>query len=87
MNAFADACLACFPGDAPAAMPANVQAGEDGMVTADYRCPLCRLEWTARWKVAVAFPDIRIYRSSIPLLDNAIGLLAGLLEGEELEPV
>lgn len=85
MNAFADACMTCFPGDAGAAIPSEVQAGADGTITADYSCPLCGLAWRTTWAVKAAWPSVRIYRSPIPLMDEVIRLLADLLEGEELE--
>lgn len=87
MNALADACPACFPGDAPAAIPANARTDEDGAITADYQCPLCGFAWATRWKIAGAFPETRIYRAAIPLMDDAIRLLVDLLDGEELEAV
>jgi hypothetical protein len=79
--------MACFPGDAPAAVPAEALANADGTVTADYCCPLCGLAWRTKWEIAAAWPAVRVYRQPFPLLDEAIRLLSDLLDGEELEPV
>jgi hypothetical protein len=87
VNALTDACMACFPGEADAAIPSGAQAGADGTLTADYTCPLCGLAWRTTWTVTAAWPSVRMYRSPIPLMDEAIRLLADLLEGEELEAV
>lgn len=84
MNALADACMTCFPGDAPAAMPIGIQANADGTMTAGYKCPRCGLTWHTTWTVT-AWPAIRVYRSTSQLLDELIGLLAQLLDGEETE--
>lgn len=87
MNVLADACLACFPGEAPAAIPSAVEANADGIVTAGYSCPRCGLAWRTTWTVAAAWPSARIYARPFPLLDEAMRLLADLLDGEELEPI
>lgn len=84
MSTLADACPACFPGDAPAALPAGVRAGEGGAITADYQCGLCGLEWATQWNMSAAFPESRSFRPPPPL-EEVIRLLAVLLEGEELE--
>lgn len=84
MNALADACLACFPGDAPAAVPLGIQANPDGTLAADYRCALCGLTWRTTWTVT-AWPAVRTYRTTSQLLDELIGLLAQLLGDEEME--
>lgn len=85
MNGLADACPACFPGDAPAAVPASVHAEADGRVSAYYRCALCGATWRTLWKVTAAWPEIRDRRPVSALLDEVIGLLAHLLAGEEAE--
>lgn len=87
MNTLADACMTCFPGEADAAAPTAVRATTDGTLTADYQCPLCGLAWRTTWTVGTAWPAARIYRPAIPLMDEAIRLLADLLDGEELEAV
>ena len=87
MNALADACMNCFPGEADAAIPSEVQASADGTVTADYSCPLCGLAWRTAWTIAAAWPQVRVYARPIPLLDEVMRLLADLLDGEELEAV
>jgi hypothetical protein len=84
MNTLADACMACFPGDAPAAVPLAIGANADGTLAADYRCPLCGLAWRTSWTVT-AWPAARAYRTTSQLLDEVIGLLAGLFDAEELE--
>jgi hypothetical protein len=85
VNALADACMACFPGEADAADPSEMQVTADGTLTAHYACPLCGLAWRTTWTVAAAWPSVRIYRSATPLMDEVIRLLADLLDGEELE--
>jgi hypothetical protein len=75
--------MACFPGDAPAAVPLAIQANADGTLNADYKCPLCGLAWRTTWTVT-AWPAVRVYRSTSQLLDEVIGLLASLFEAEEL---
>lgn len=84
MNALADACMTCFPGDAPAALPSGIQANDDGTVAADYKCPRCGLTWRTTWTVT-AWPAVRVCRTTAQLLDELIGLLAVLLDGEEME--
>lgn len=87
MNALADACMACFPGEAPAAVPPELRANADGTLTADYSCPLCGLAWRTTWEITAAWPAVRVYARPFPLMDEAIRLLSDLLDGEELEPV
>lgn len=81
----ADACPACFPGDAPRADPAETWLDAEGCISASYLCPLCGFAWITRWKVAFAWPAARVTAPADPALDRAIGLLSVLLDGEELE--
>jgi protein-disulfide isomerase len=82
MNAFADACPRCFPGDSPASIPANVNAEANGVITANYCCPACGQPWQTRWEVATAWPLSRDTRTVPELMDSLIRLLAGLHEME-----
>lgn len=82
-----DACPSCFPGDAPAAVPAAVRDGADGTLTAAYACPACGTEWRTWWQVATAWPVRRAEGAAVPALDKVISLMADLLDGEELEAV
>jgi hypothetical protein len=50
----ADACPRCFPGDAPAALPAGVTPGETGSLRASYECPACGHEWVCWWDAEAA---------------------------------
>ena len=87
MDVLSDACPACFPGDAPAANPAGMRIGGEGDLTANYTCGRCGFAWRTTWKIAAAWPAVRVYALPVPLLDEVMRLLAELLEGEELEPV
>jgi len=42
-----DACPACPPGDAPAALPVTPAAEINGHRVADYQCTACETAWTA----------------------------------------
>lgn len=81
----ADACPACFPGDAPSAAATQMWVDAEGCISASYLCRLCGFAWITRWKVALAWPAARLAAPSDPALDRTIGLLAALLDGEELE--
>lgn len=85
MNTLADACMACFPGDAPPAEPRNVHAEPDGTLSADYRCAACGTTWRTTWQITTAWPEKRDFRPVSALLTELIGLLAELLASGETE--
>jgi hypothetical protein len=49
VNPYADACPRCFPGDAPAALPAGTPVTVGGSLRASYECPACGHRWVCWW--------------------------------------
>jgi hypothetical protein len=81
----ADACPACFPGDAPAAQPGGICVTADGYLSAGYRCGACGRAWRTAWQVVTAWPVRRTEAGAelTALLDEVIAVLAEALLGED----